>query len=83
MIDLLSSKLADVEGLIQSAIAVMALVMVISVWARSKALVPTLGAVMFGALVVWGVNNVEFLEQKVDEEFQSSSAALVEVVDGV
>ena len=29
------------------------------------------GWLLFGAFVIWAVNNVAFLEQKVDEEFQS------------
>lgn len=71
MIDLLNDKIADVEGLVRAFVGLMALVMVIVVWVRTKSFVPVLGAVLFGAFVIWAVNNVAFLEQKVDEEFQS------------
>jgi len=74
VIQLLNDKIADVEGLVQGVVGLMALVMVIVVWARTKSFVPTLGALLFGAFVIWGVNNVAFLEQKVDEEFQGSLA---------
>jgi len=71
VIELLNDKIADVEGLVRAFVGLMALVMVIVVWVRTKSFVPTLGAVLFGAFVIWAVNNVAFLEQKVDEEFQS------------
>ena len=74
MIDLLNDKIADVEGLVRAFVGLMALVMVIVVWVRTKSFVPVLGAVLFGAFVIWAVNNVAFLEQKVDEEFQSLRA---------
>ena len=70
MIQLLSDKIADVEGLVRAFVGLMALVMIIVVWVRTKSFVPTLGALLFGAFLIWGVNNVDFLEQKVDEEFQ-------------
>jgi len=74
MIDLLNDKIVDVEGLVRAFVGLMALVMVIVVWVRTKSFVPTLGAVLFGAFVIWAVNNVAFLEQKVGEEFQSLRA---------
>lgn len=80
MIQFLTDKLGEVEVLVQAAIAVMAMIMVIAVWAKSKALVPTLGALIFGAFVVWGVNNTDILRQKIDEEFQDARAAAVVAV---
>lgn len=76
MIDLLQSKLTEVESLVQAAVGLMALVMVIVVWARTKAFVPVVGAVLFGAFVTWAVNNVAFLESKVDEEFQDATVSI-------
>jgi hypothetical protein len=77
VIELLSAKIADVESLVRAAVGLMAVVMVIVVWARTKSFVPTVGAVLFGAFVTWGVNNVAFLEQKVGEEFDDSGAPVV------
>lgn len=83
MTEMLQGEIAKVEVLVQAAVALMALIMVVVVWAKTKAFVPTLGAVLFGAVVVWAVNNVDFLQQKVDEEFQAvavaeSAAAMVD-----
>lgn len=77
MIDLFEAKLLEVQSLVQLAVAVTAMVMVIVVWARTKAFVPTIGALLFGALVTWGVHHSEFLQQKVDEEFQSIRSTVV------
>lgn len=71
MTELLHGEIAKVEGLVQAGVALLALIMVVAVWVRSKAFVPTLGAVLFGAVVTWAVHNVDFLQSKVDQEFQS------------
>jgi hypothetical protein len=73
VIELLSDKIADVEMLVRAGITLMALIMVGLVWAKTKSFVPVVGALLLGALVIWGVNNVHFLEQKVDEEFRDGS----------
>ncbi len=82
MIQLLSDKIADVEGLVRAFVGLMALVMIIVVWVRTKSFVPTLGALLFGAFLIWGVNNVDFLEQKVDEEFQGMAPVTAVAPDG-
>ena len=70
MTDLLHAEILKIEALVQAGVALMALVMVVVVWARTKAFVPTIGAVLFGAIVTWGVHNTDFLQQKVNDEFQ-------------
>ena len=86
MTELLRGEMAKVEALVQAFVALMALIMVVVVWARTKAFVPTIGAVLFGALVTWAVHNGDFLERKVGEEFESQSLpvtrSLAEVVPG-
>ena len=76
MTDLLHAEILKVEALVQAGVALMALVMVVVVWARTKAFVPTIGAVLFGAIVTWGVHNVDFLQQKVNDEFQQQGLQL-------
>lgn len=79
MTELLHGEIAKVEGLVQAGVALLAMIMVVAVWVRSKAFVPTLGAVLFGAVVTWAVHNVDFLQTKVNEEFQSLPAAVVHI----
>lgn len=81
MTELLHGEIARVESLVQAAVALMALIMVIVVWVRTKAFVPTIGALLFGALMTWAINNVAFLEQKVGEEFEAGAVAPVGLVD--
>jgi hypothetical protein len=80
MTDLLHAEILKIEALVQAGVALMALVMVVVVWARTKAFVPTIGAVLFGAIVTWGVHNVDFLQQKVNEEFQQQGFHLTPTV---
>jgi hypothetical protein len=79
--ELLHGEIARVESLVQAAVALMALIMVIVVWVRTKAFVPTIGALLFGALMTWAINNVAFLEQKVGEEFDARDVAPIVLVD--
>jgi hypothetical protein len=44
------------------------------VWARTKSAVPTVGAVVLGAVVVWGVSNIDFVQQKVDQDIRDAGA---------
>jgi hypothetical protein len=74
VIDLLADKIADLESLVRAAITLMALGFVGVVWARTKSFVPVVGALLLGALVVWGINNVDFLERKIGEEFDEGGA---------
>ena len=76
MIDWASGKLVELQQLMQLGVAVMAVAMVIMVWAKTKAFVPTIGALVFGAVLTWGVYHSDVLQQKVDEEFQSAPAAV-------
>lgn len=58
----------DAETLLAGAMVVMAMWFVIWTWVRTKSLAPTLGAVLVGAVVVWGVNNIGVISQQVDED---------------
>ena len=77
MTDLMHSEILKVVALVQAGVALMALIMIVVVWARTKAFVPTIGAVLFGAFVTWAVHNTDFLQQKVNDEFQTQSMPAV------
>ena len=55
MVNLLNGIMQDVRTLVLGAIILMAMVFVIMTWARTRSLVPTLGAVILGAVVIAGV----------------------------
>ncbi len=55
MVNLLNGIMQDVRTLILGGIIIMAMAFVIMTWARTRSLVPTLGAVLLGAVVIAGV----------------------------
>jgi hypothetical protein len=46
----------------------LALVFVGTTWVRTKSLAPTLGALVLGAVVIWGVNSMPVLQQNIQED---------------
>jgi hypothetical protein len=81
MIEWASEKLTEFEQLAQLGVSAMAVVMVITVWVKTKAFVPTIGALLFGAILTWGVHNSDALQSKVNDEFQSMQAGHVVELD--
>jgi hypothetical protein len=67
VLDILHNLIGEAQDLVTAGVVLMAIVMVVSTWAKTRAFVPTLGAILFGALVIWGVNNVDFLEEQMGE----------------
>ena len=82
MIQTLNNLIAQAQVLVVAGIGLMAIVFVGVVWARTKSAVPTVGAVVLGAVVVWGVSNIDFVQQKVDQDIRDAGAlAPIEQVD--
>lgn len=70
MIEILRSLLVDVEGIVLALVTVMAILFVVMTWVNTKSLVPVLGAVLLGAVVIYGVQNYDFLQTQVEEDFE-------------
>ncbi|HEU0170109.1 MAG TPA: hypothetical protein VFR26_01625 [Acidimicrobiales bacterium] len=70
MIEILNGLLTDVQSLVLALVTLMAIAFVVMTWVSTKSLVPVLGAVLLGAIVIYGVQNYDFLEQKVEEDFE-------------
>ncbi len=68
MITWLSKLISDVESLVTAGIAAAAALYVAAIWWRTKALVPTLTAILVAGVVVWAASNVDFLEQRVADD---------------
>ncbi len=73
MVDILEGFLEDATTLITVGISLMAIVFVMMTWVRTRSLVPTLGALLLGAVVIYGVNNYDFLSQQVKEDVEEHS----------
>ena len=70
MIEILNGLVTDVHSIVLALVTLMAIAFVVMTWVSTKSLVPVLGAVLLGALVIYGVNNYDFLQQKVEQDFE-------------
>jgi hypothetical protein len=66
--DLLNGFVIDAEMLMRNGILVLGIIFVGWTWWRTKALTTTLGALLFAAVVIWGVNNFSVLSGVVDKD---------------
>jgi hypothetical protein len=73
MVDILNGFLTDATNLVKVGMTLMAIVFVGMTWVRTRSLAPTLGALLLGAVVVYGVNNYSFLSQQVKEDVEDHS----------
>jgi hypothetical protein len=68
MSDLLQGFMSDARVLLLTAIGLMAIAFVIMTWVRTRSLVPTLGALLLGAVVIAGVNRYSSLQKLAEED---------------
>ncbi len=68
MLETLTDLTADARVLIQAVVVLVAIGMVLATWARTKSAVPTVATLAMSAVVIWGVNNIDVLQAKVDED---------------
>jgi hypothetical protein len=73
VIDLVSNLIERAQSVVVAFVALMAIAMVVATWVRSRAFVPTLGAVLFGMFVTWAVHNVDFVERQIGEDMVTQS----------
>ncbi len=68
MTDFLTNMIADARTVILAAISAAATLYVAAVWWRTKALVPTVTAIIMAGVVLYAVNNVEVLQDGVESD---------------
>jgi hypothetical protein len=68
MFDILNSFVRDAENLVIGGIDVLAIVFVGWTWWRTKAAATTVGALLFAAVIVFGVNNVDILSGDIEKD---------------
>jgi hypothetical protein len=68
VLEIINNFIESFQVLVAAGILLLAIVFVGMTWIRTRSLAPTLGAVLLGAVVVWGVNNIDVLENKVNED---------------
>jgi hypothetical protein len=67
---ILNGFVDDAESLLRAVMVVMGIAFVAATWWRTKAMAPTLGAVMLSAIVVFAVNNFETLGKDIEADVQ-------------
>lgn len=73
MADLINGIMHDAKEVLLGAIIIMAIAFVLMTWVRTKSLVPTLGAILLGAVVIAGVNNYGDLEKVAEDDINDYS----------
>ena len=68
MFNVFNGAINDARTLLTAAIGVVAIWFVAWTWFRTKALVPTLGALLLGAVVIFGVTQFTFLSNQVQQD---------------
>lgn len=68
MFDIVNGLISDATSTMRSIVLLLGVVMVVTVWFKTKSFAPTISAVFFGAFMVWGVNNTTVLENLVSDE---------------
>jgi len=68
MTNVLNGIMGDVRSLLIGGLILMAIAFVIMTWARTRSLVPTLGAVLFGVIVIAGVTRYSSLRTETQDE---------------
>jgi hypothetical protein len=68
VVDILDDMLSDAENLLVAVVAVMAVWFVVWTWIRTRSIVPVLGSLIVGAVVLWGVYRMDYLRGRVNDD---------------
>lgn len=74
MFQILNGFVTDARTLMQGVMLVMGIAFVGATWWRTKAMAPTLGAVLLAAIVVFAVNNFDTLSNDVKRDVDNRRA---------
>lgn len=77
MQELLEGLMDDASTVLIAACATLAIWFVLWTWVRTRSVVPTVGALLLGAVVLWGVNNVGGIRNKVEEDIEEHGGSEV------
>lgn len=70
MSNLLHGAMNDARTVLVSAIILMAIAFVIMTWVRTRSLVPTLGSLLLGAIVIAGVNRYSDIKDVAEDDIE-------------
>ncbi|HEY2997872.1 MAG TPA: hypothetical protein VGJ43_04805 [Acidimicrobiales bacterium] len=81
MVNLLNGLMNDAKILIIGALVIMALAFVIMTWARTRSLVPTLGAVILGGLILAAVSSYAVIKEGATKDINRYNTTTNATVD--
>lgn len=67
MLQWLNSLIGDIQVLVSNAVVLVAMWTVATVWYRTRALVPVLGACLLAGIALFAVHNTDWFQDKVAE----------------
>jgi hypothetical protein len=70
--NLLHGLMGEAQALLVGFIIIVAIVGVVTTWLTTRALVPVIGALLFGALVVFGVANFTVFSNEIGEDIDDN-----------
>lgn len=76
MIAWMTEKLAEIRQLISAGLIVAAMLFVGHTWWKTKALVPTVGALLLAGAVLWGTSNIQWFQDEIGKEMHSLGPAV-------
>lgn len=75
MIEWAHQMIDQLTGLVQAGVVLLAIVIIVSVYGRTKQLVATFVAALLAGGVVWSVHNIDWFKDKVGDETISDVSA--------
>ena len=77
----MTAKLVEIRQLIQGGLVVAAVLFIAHVWWKTKALIPTLGAMLLAGMVLWGTANIQWFQDEIGKEMRSLGATAPAIPD--
>lgn len=73
----LTQEILKLQQVAEGGVVLLVILVVIATYAKTKAIVPTLGALVFGFVVIWAVHNTGWFETRIGQEFNGLAPTLV------
>ena len=82
MFQILDGFVGKAETTMIGVVTVIAIFIVAATWLRTRSLAPTVGTLLLGAIVIYGVSNFEKLSDDVQKDVDKQRTTPVNVGDG-
>lgn len=73
----LTQEIMRLQQVVEAGVVLLGISVVIATYARTKAIVPTVGALVFAFIVIWAVHNTVWFEDKIGQEFNGLAPIVI------